>query len=288
MLIASHVDCERHGVQRAALACPHLLDGLRQGRDLGFHQAEQPDFARPDAWCAWCDARLDHIALELHAICVRCYDEVHRRDDAWPFVFDPEASLHRCAELLGAAPRSTDWRQRFSYLQPRRPLWALLDRLSHYFARFRDVFERGRLTWGCLVQANSALFSRGAAGAPGEVVYVSDPGAPVDLVELRAVADRLFELKGIPQADFAASRVSSYLANELERAFGLAAPQVVHDAPACALSTVFFERAHLPNRRLSQTSFPLLVLDELNAVAVVPSRYWGPELIAHWNADGPG
>jgi hypothetical protein len=259
-----------------------VLEEARQGRGHGFHQASQPDTARPDAWCEWCDARLEHVEVDLRPICVRCYDEALARNGFWPFVADPEAALGRCQEILGPPPRKSTWWQRFTYLAPRRPSWILFDRLSRYFERFRVVFEQGRLTWGCTVQANISLFERGQAGAPGEVVYVSDPEAAVDLVELRSIADRLFELKGLPQLDPVAHRVSNYLANELERAFRLPAPRLLAQAPPCALSTVFFERRHFPDRRLSQGAFPLLVLDELDAVAVLPSRYWGRDLVAHW------
>jgi len=80
------VDCEAHGRQPAALACCHVA--AESGR--GFYTTSGEQLARPQAWCAACDACLrrnggwtDEV-FELAAItliCASCWDEARVRNE---------------------------------------------------------------------------------------------------------------------------------------------------------------------------------------------------------------
>ena len=83
--IPDQVDCEAHGRQSATLACKHVA--TETGR--GFYTAEARELARPQAWCAACDACLRRAggwtdeAFEQAAItliCAKCWDEAKDRN----------------------------------------------------------------------------------------------------------------------------------------------------------------------------------------------------------------
>lgn len=77
--------CERHGVSHDTYICGHLT----RGTGLGFHQAEDPDTPRPDAWCDACDRILDEEggwsphaeeAARITLVCAGCYDAAESRN----------------------------------------------------------------------------------------------------------------------------------------------------------------------------------------------------------------
>jgi hypothetical protein len=51
------VECPQHGEQVRCLVCEHIVEGLRQGRSVGFFWSREDDSPCPDAWCSDCEAR---------------------------------------------------------------------------------------------------------------------------------------------------------------------------------------------------------------------------------------
>jgi hypothetical protein len=79
------VDCEEHGRQPAALACLHVA--TESGR--GFYTAQAEGVARPQAWCAACDACLRREGgwtdeafkqASISLICALCWDQARARN----------------------------------------------------------------------------------------------------------------------------------------------------------------------------------------------------------------
>jgi hypothetical protein len=76
--------CYQHGQQETALVCQHIVEGLRQGRSVGFFWSKYDDSPYPDAWCSECQARVSktggewigEAAEELGAkfLCGKCYE----------------------------------------------------------------------------------------------------------------------------------------------------------------------------------------------------------------------
>jgi len=224
----------------------------------------------------------------MTVLCAVCYDFARKQNGVWPFVDKPAQVLRSCAENFGAAPRTISWWQRATYFRSRRPEWAAADDIQAHFRQYRQMLERGRVTWGCTVQANHRLFEEGPQDGPGEVVYVRDPARPVDLVELHRVARQLYSIKGTQQPDPLFEQLSSYLTNEKVRVFGLPVPALISPRVPCAISTTYFNRRHLPNGILSVRTYPILVArEEPWTVTVLPSRYWPEELRAHWCSRAP-
>jgi hypothetical protein len=196
---------------------------------------------------------------------------------------DFDAELRRCARALGEAPRRFPLLHRFSYLRIQPPRWVKDrdDDLSRFFSTTNRLLTSGRLTWGCLVQANQLLFEPGPDDCPGEVLYSTESSC--SLASLREVASAVYELKGTQQPDPAFAKISQYLANELTRVFGLQVPTLVSGTTSAAISTTFFVRRHLPRGVLALPWFPLLVLDRPPHTAmVVPSRYWSESFVDLW------
>jgi hypothetical protein len=79
------VHCEEHGSQQETFVCQHIKEGLTEGQPYGFWWSDDPENARPDAWCTmcnklvsenegeWTDELLEIVQVKL--LCGRCYDE---------------------------------------------------------------------------------------------------------------------------------------------------------------------------------------------------------------------
>ena len=49
------------------------------------------------------------------------------------------------------------------------------------------------------------------------------------------------------------------------------------------LATCFIQPGHLPDGYVARPAFPLLVnVEETEAVMILPSRFWPPELVSSW------
>jgi hypothetical protein len=82
------MECARHGIQKPAFICKHLLHGV----NIGFHEPEEdpdPEWPFKNAWCSQCEA----VAVEqggwndvsegfaqVMSICEGCYEEIKQRN----------------------------------------------------------------------------------------------------------------------------------------------------------------------------------------------------------------
>jgi hypothetical protein len=133
------------------------------------------------------------------------------------------------------------------------------------------------------VQANNLLFSFGRENLPGEIVYVTDPTVSVTPLELTAVADRIYALKGTRQTDPAFATISRYLANETTRVSGLVVPSLLSFGLPCAISSTLFVRGTFPGGVLSQRVYPVIVQGSGKHVCIpLPCRFWSEELRTKW------
>jgi hypothetical protein len=78
------IHCEVHGDQQATFVCQHIVRSLREDRPYGFFWAEDPESARPDAWCTACNEQVASTGGDwteeseafagVTLICGACYD----------------------------------------------------------------------------------------------------------------------------------------------------------------------------------------------------------------------
>ncbi|WP_400260989.1 hypothetical protein ACFX5U_13015 [Sphingobacterium sp. SG20118] len=87
--------CSIHGEQEVGLLCTHLAHSLLNQSQVGFHEYNDGDLGRPDAWCNECEGKLARItndteqeqwflACDYKILCAGCWDEakeIARRSD---------------------------------------------------------------------------------------------------------------------------------------------------------------------------------------------------------------
>ncbi len=173
-----------------------------------------------------------------------------------------------------------------TYLRVPKPMWLRLndtDKLNTLFQNKRTLFTHGVVTWGRVVQANAAMFQSEKGGKPGEILFSLDPPESIDVGHLDFVAHSLFRLKGTQPTDEGLRPIAHYLTDEYIRVFGLSVPSTVSGEMRCEVSTTFFVREHLPNRRLCNPLLPIIVNPQPpHVVMPLPDRYWPNELIRWW------
>lgn len=166
-------------------------------------------------------------------------------------------------------------------LRPLRPAWADGHPLSMLFDAAPRLLREGRVTWGCVVQANKLLFHPAyCGGAPGEVLY--DPAGRVSPEELGGLARHLLECKGRPSDDAELQRYTDHLADESTVLFGHPVSRRLMPYPL-RTSTTYFDQLQLPDGMLSLGWLPLLVHDGLPGLVLpLPCRFWADSLQAFW------
>ena len=91
------VGCDIHGSQQSTLVCQHIAESLLSHERVGFFwTTDDPENARPDAWCSSCEERVkatggewvDHALehLQPKVLCGGCYDmakQFHMGGNPW-------------------------------------------------------------------------------------------------------------------------------------------------------------------------------------------------------------
>lgn len=187
---------------------------------------------------------------------------------------------------MGPAPRRLGWFRRSWRMQ--RPDWLRQDPdMQRIFDANELLLREGRLAWAALVQANTMLFSaggpKGSVNAPGAIVYSRDPAARENPEPLIPLAGLLFSLKGANVKDPQGQRIGDILADEFIRPIEEAVPEQYCPEYPTIFTTLFFDRKHLPGRRLVNVLLPVLILPEETPVVVLaPGALWPDALTQEW------
>ena len=163
-----------------------------------------------------------------------------------------------------------------------RPSWMKpADALSEVVDRQALLLAEGRVVWAALVQANNLLYKAGAEDCPAQVVYSRDPDFDARPAELRAIAQRIFKLKGATPSDPREKAIAAKVTNEMDRTMGWRLPiELTEHAVFSAAIMVW--RKHIPAGVLTGASFPVLVHPDTQAVMIVPVEFWPIELVKLW------
>ncbi len=156
------------------------------------------------------------------------------------------------------------------------------DELYRQIKAMSNLYKKGKVVWGALIQANKLMFdiNEPTANCPGEVIF--DPTGQTDVDTLRQMAHQLFLLKNSSPTEPDQQAYAQHLKNEKTRVFNMLFPQSI--APLnLRMSTTWFWRLHLPNGALSLGYFPILVCEEGNGeVMVLPSYFWPIKFKNDW------
>ncbi len=179
------------------------------------------------------------------------------------------ATMHprTLAGICGPAP---------SWMKPQDALREAVDRQALLLAE-------GTIVWAAVVQANQQLFEAGASDCPAQVIYSRDTAFDARPQELRAIAERIFKLKGAKPSDPREKAIADKVTNEMDRTMGWRLPLELTDRPVFSAAVMVWRR-HIPAGVLSAASFPVLAHPDTQAVMIVPVEFWPIELIQLWKA----
>lgn len=194
--------------------------------------------------------------------------------------------LQQCVENFRAPSRRFSWWDRMTYLRIAKPIWLSRnpnDKLAVHFKHINQLLTDGVVVWAYLIQANSMLFEAGPWDLPGEVVYSLEDAQRATPQSLQRVARQLGSLKGTRPKTPDLFRIAEYLTDELIRVFGLPVPDSVSPDIKCRISTTYFVRKHLPQKRLCNPLLPFLVHPTNPHIATsLPARYWPKDFLKAW------
>jgi len=194
--------------------------------------------------------------------------------------------LNDCVENFGPVPRPHSLWTRYRYLRIPDPPWLRQhphDKMALLFQNVQALFTHGVVVWGHVIQANMLLFEEGNDDCPGEVVFSFARSVQRNPINLQAVSSSLYALKGTNSDDPELDPIADYLAAETVRVFGLPVPPAISPATRCHISTTFFARKHLPDRRLCAMLLPMVVQrDEPHLALPLPERYWPDDFRDRW------
>lgn len=181
-------------------------------------------------------------------------------------------SITQCVASIPPAERG--------YLDTPRPAWANESAIKHWFDDYPKLLRSGQVTWGRLIQGNNLLFQPGDQNHPGEIIY--DTRGILGPSDLDEIAERIWGLKHIRQRDPALGFIADHLTNEYTNSNGFPVPLCI-SSDGARLTSLMFNRVHLPSGKLSGAHFPVLV-DEAypGAAMILPSRFWPQALIDQW------
>lgn len=88
-MMNKNIECPLHGKQEIGLLCTHLAHSLIEQTNVGFHEFDDGDLGRPDAWCNTCEQNLAKVTndneqekwfleCDYKIVCAACWDEAKK------------------------------------------------------------------------------------------------------------------------------------------------------------------------------------------------------------------
>jgi hypothetical protein len=194
-----------------------------------------------------------------------------------------KAILKEIEQNLGQSPRHFSFIDKLTWLRLRKPEWDYTnDDICNSLDNFHKVFKEGKLAWGHIIQVNRLMFGATKTNSPGEMLIWADEEIDFNVHDIGYMAQELFNLKG-QSANLKnpeTKEFALYLENERIRTYGLKIPLQLTNGIDFRISTVYFQRNHLPKGRVTNGLFPILYMEtDPMAVVTVPYKFWPQALI---------
>jgi hypothetical protein len=197
--------------------------------------------------------------------------------------------IRSCRDLFGPPPRTLGAADAKAFQLSLVPEMEAVfrqtnDPMLRILADQHALRDRGEVVWGRLVQANQILFDpSNHYTAPANVIYSLDPYFDGRVGTLGRIAHGLFARKGTVPGDRELREFVRVITDERERIMRRELPRGYCGGQSVYFTTCFVQPGHLPGNRIARPEFPLLVdFRETEAVMVLPSRFWPPELVSQW------
>lgn len=197
---------------------------------------------------------------------------------------DFKEEIRHIERELGESPRDFGFFKKLTLLRLNKPDWNWReDEIKTTVEHWNRVLKTGKLGWGIIIQVNELLFERGRVNCPGEMLVCTSPN--LDTEFMTRLVNTLFDLKGNSKhlTNKEEYYIANYLENELIRVYGLKVPKSIANLEDCFISTVFFQRKHIPGKAIVNPFFPILYSDtDPKVVIPVPHQYWTEEFKTWW------
>ena len=187
---------------------------------------------------------------------------------------------------MGRTPRRFNILDKWSWFKQDKPDWLWQnDDIRISVNNWEKVFTHGKITWGHIIQANRLMFQQSTANCPGEILIWHEKTKAFDPDSFSLVAEKLYELKGyskfLDEPD--EKEFANYLEDEHIRTYGMRVPESISDNLDLRVSTIFFQRRHIPDGVVKRSLFPILYLeDDPMVIVMVPYKFWPKEFLSHW------
>lgn len=165
---------------------------------------------------------------------------------------------------------------------PPKPMW-LKDSnpLIRIYRNFQQLKDRGQITYGCIVQANSMLFSDdNDKDCPADIIIADNPTSDDYPDELLEIANELFSYKSVPNFRIPKNvrEVAKLLKNEyrMEPMYIDYSKKKKHSFNVYNVPIMVY-REHLYERKITQRLYPVIYLPENPGIAMIlPSEIYNP------------
>ena len=160
------------------------------------------------------------------------------------------------------------------------------DELHKIYEKQNDFWEYGKIALGCVVQANTRLFSIGNSdNCPANFIYTYDEYYYENPEKFHALAHDIYSLKGAEEFDTDEEKyISNLLLSEYKRDFHISVPQSMTEGHEVFLTTVMVDRDHIPMHKLCNFFYPMLTLEnDLPDAIILPVWYWSGNFIYDFN-----
>ncbi len=199
--------------------------------------------------------------------------------------FDEE--LKKIEKNLGTPPRSFSFMQKSTYLKLRNPGWKWEESdLALIIPKWPEILKNGKLSWGHVIMANSLMFETSIYDHPGLLLIDTDP-CETSPAELESTSMQMYQLKISEHQAQTSDKmiIQELLQDEHNFPIGFEVPKEFNPYDDRFISTVYFQRKHLPENRLITSLLPVIYCEETKITFIVPSKYWSPEFIEWWKEE---
>ena len=147
------------------------------------------------------------------------------------------------------------------------------------------VYYEGRVTWGALVQAQSALYAPGDWDSTGAVVYSFDRHFDANPQQLERIAANVGALKNAMPKDALLVTFAAEVRNDTPREIDRMVPLALTTGKQVRYETIYIQRHRLPTGYLVGQFFPIIIsTSQPTQPMLLPLDAWTPELAEMWKA----